>query len=546
VQSVASINPPDLPSMPAPDRKDKGSDSFSLMLDTAAQQPDNSAPEAGPPSDDGSSPPPRKMESRPANDPEAPPQDDSGKASAFCERSGDDASKTGGSTVEEKNSGKSSKKSSKDDGATDAVQAIATPVPDQSVPQIGTLPAGLVALDAPKTDGGGSAPAGGDPTKPAAVEIAATAGAGTPALVSPGAPGASGTPGALAAPGTAIAPEAPVASQALAAPEGAPKSSVETPPLAIAGAAQAVAMIEATAKDASISLPSDTQAAADNAPKGVVNIVPAAQALADAAKSTVVIDGNASNPKPLAADRALSGDAPIQSAPVNAEADQPSRSSETAAFVRLAAKVAPNSRAPETVAADRALETAAIRPVSLTAELSQPATLPQSLDAFASSLKSASAELQAPGAPTSGQGVPLTSAAIAVEIAARVKEGSRQFDIRLDPPELGRIDVRLDVDKSGGVSTRLTVDRPETLQLLQNDARGLERALQSAGLKTEDGSLQFSLRQQSPDGSAGQQAQSGTDPRPGTIYVDEVESAAAGLEQYQWAARLRGGVDIRV
>jgi chemotaxis protein MotD len=152
----------------------------------------------------------------------------------------------------------------------------------------------------------------------------------------------------------------------------------------------------------------------------------------------------------------------------------------------------------------------------------------------------------AAAAPASTPAVPLTASAIAVEIAARAQDGSRQFDIRLDPPELGRIDVRLDVDKSGEVSTRLTVDRPETLALLQNDARGLERALQSAGLKTDDGSLQFSLRQQSPDGSAGQQARSEGEPRAGMVYVDDNEAAPAGIEQYQWAASLRGGVDIRV
>jgi flagellar hook-length control protein FliK len=183
-----------------------------------------------------------------------------------------------------------------------------------------------------------------------------------------------------------------------------------------------------------------------------------------------------------------------------------------------------------------------VRDVSATAQLAQSA-LPEPLRILASSLGPASVQVQT-GA--SNQGVPATNAAIAIEIASRANEGSRQFDIRLDPPELGRIDVRLDVDKSGEVSTRLTVDRPETLSLLQNDARGLERALQSAGLKTEDGSLQFSLRQQSPDGSAGQQAQGGTDPHSGTVYVEEEEPASAGLEQYQRAAYLRGGVDIRV
>src|SRR5262249_10328728 len=70
--------------------------------------------------------------------------------------------------------------------------------------------------------------------------------------------------------------------------------------------------------------------------------------------------------------------------------------------------------------------------------------------------------------------VPL--AGVGVEIAARADAGSTRFEIRLDPPELGRIDVRLDVDKDGNVSSRLVVDKPETLDLLRRDAGDLQRA----------------------------------------------------------------------
>ena len=74
--------------------------------------------------------------------------------------------------------------------------------------------------------------------------------------------------------------------------------------------------------------------------------------------------------------------------------------------------------------------------------------------------------------------------------------GKNHFEIRLDPPELGRIEVRLDVDRDGHVTSRLIADRSDTLDLLRRDASGLERALQDAGLKTADNGLQFSLRDQ--------------------------------------------------
>ena len=158
-----------------------------------------------------------------------------------------------------------------------------------------------------------------------------------------------------------------------------------------------------------------------------------------------------------------------------------------------------------------------------------------------------SVSLQTSASAATNQPVPLQAAALAIEIASRAKDGSRQFDIRLDPPELGRIDVKLDVDKSGQVNTHLTVDRPETLDLLRRDSQGLERALQQAGLKTSDGGLEFSLRQQTPDGAFQGRNQAQANPQGNTpSAVDIDQTATLQAEQYQWAARLRGGVDIRV
>ncbi|MFC3703743.1 flagellar hook-length control protein FliK [Devosia honganensis] len=84
---------------------------------------------------------------------------------------------------------------------------------------------------------------------------------------------------------------------------------------------------------------------------------------------------------------------------------------------------------------------------------------------------------------------------IAFELARQVQDGSTRFQIRLDPPELGRIEVRLDIDHAGKVSARLMVEKSETLDLMQRDQRGLERALQQAGLDAGKTSLEFSLKQ---------------------------------------------------
>ncbi|WP_052726567.1 flagellar hook-length control protein FliK [Devosia epidermidihirudinis] len=98
---------------------------------------------------------------------------------------------------------------------------------------------------------------------------------------------------------------------------------------------------------------------------------------------------------------------------------------------------------------------------------------------------------------------------IAFELVRQVSEGTSRFQIRLDPAELGRVDVRLDIDKSGQVTARLTVEKAETLDLMQRDQRGLEKALQQAGLDSAKTNLEFSLKQ-NPFSGGQQQGQDGS------------------------------------
>jgi flagellar hook-length control protein FliK len=87
--------------------------------------------------------------------------------------------------------------------------------------------------------------------------------------------------------------------------------------------------------------------------------------------------------------------------------------------------------------------------------------------------------------------------ALAISVAARSLSGSKQFDIRLDPPELGRVEVRLSIDASGKTQAHMTADQPHTLELLQKDAPNLTRALRDAGLDVSQSGLNFSLKGQS-------------------------------------------------
>jgi flagellar hook-length control protein FliK len=83
---------------------------------------------------------------------------------------------------------------------------------------------------------------------------------------------------------------------------------------------------------------------------------------------------------------------------------------------------------------------------------------------------------------------------LGLTIAAKSADGIKHFDIRLDPPELGRVQVHLSLDDSGKARASLVVDKPQTLELLQRDAAGLTRSLADAGVSLSNNGLNFSLR----------------------------------------------------
>jgi flagellar hook-length control protein FliK len=82
---------------------------------------------------------------------------------------------------------------------------------------------------------------------------------------------------------------------------------------------------------------------------------------------------------------------------------------------------------------------------------------------------------------------------VAVHIQRALREGTGKFSIQLSPAELGGIHVKLEIDEDKRVTAAVTVERPSTLELLQCDVKGLERALHNAGLNMEGGDLSFSL-----------------------------------------------------
>ncbi len=138
---------------------------------------------------------------------------------------------------------------------------------------------------------------------------------------------------------------------------------------------------------------------------------------------------------------------------------------------------------------------------------------------------------------------PQTVQTLAAQIVRRQGEGGRVFDIRLDPPELGRVGVRLEMGKDQLVKAMLSAERPDTLQELQRTARDLERALAEAGLTLAENGLSFSL-----GGERGERDTPGFETPGGTRSVVDIDVARPGAPVtalYGFALARAAGLDIQ-
>lgn len=341
--------------------------------------------------------------------------------------------------------------------------------------------------------------------------------------------------------------DAAMAMPAPAAPPQAAQAATPTPAIAaaIAPATEPAATAEAPAADplAGRTAPVAAAPAGGSLPAGAgtsgatgdaeVPVMDAEPALAAAVEA----DGEQPAKPPTAPARERPAQAAVSAAPETADAMPAGNDSEPAP-VATREPQAPGKEALLRAAPQPAGEPAA-KPAAEAAPAGQ--TTPATVTAHMPLPTMWPAALRVASSPDLA--VPVTG--LAVEIAARVQDGQKSFQIRLDPPELGRVDVRLDVDRGGSVTTRLTVDRVETLDLLRRDSSTLERALQQAGLKT-DGGLEFSLRDQSLAHREQQDRDPGTAQSRIIVPDDEAAAAEAARRGYGRLIGLGGGVDIRV
>jgi hypothetical protein len=111
----------------------------------------------------------------------------------------------------------------------------------------------------------------------------------------------------------------------------------------------------------------------------------------------------------------------------------------------------------------------------------------------ASTPSNASQVMQAAGIEHAARAAPAV-VQVAREIVRRFDGTSTRFELRLDPPELGRVDVRLEVTRDHRVTASVAADSQQALTELVRHARDLEQTLQSAGLQLSEQGLSFDLR----------------------------------------------------
>lgn len=158
-----------------------------------------------------------------------------------------------------------------------------------------------------------------------------------------------------------------------------------------------------------------------------------------------------------------------------------------------------------------------------------------SVSALGAATTHAAAQTQALSAEHLSRSAP-PAAQVAREIVRRFDGESTRFELRLDPPELGRVEVKLEITRDHKVTAVIAADSPQALTELARHARELEQNLQAAGLELSDNGLSFDLRQSredaqdaSGDGGRGDNSSADTD----TVETQAPLARPIGLERWR-------------
>jgi hypothetical protein len=80
---------------------------------------------------------------------------------------------------------------------------------------------------------------------------------------------------------------------------------------------------------------------------------------------------------------------------------------------------------------------------------------------------------------------------VKVQIQQMVKSGADRIQIKLSPASLGRVEIALEISPDKAVQAIVYAEKPETLDMLERDARVLQQAFEEAGMKFGSDGLTF-------------------------------------------------------
>lgn len=134
-------------------------------------------------------------------------------------------------------------------------------------------------------------------------------------------------------------------------------------------------------------------------------------------------------------------------------------------------------------------------------------------------------------------GVQTPDRKILSQVSSAISSTSKEnIEIRLDPPELGRIIISMNQSESG-LSALVSSEKAEIAELLRRHSELLSRELSKSGF--EDATLEFSHRERHPDDSEFVFSQN-------NYPSDPSEQSEASLEIEGILRSISGGLDIRL
>jgi hypothetical protein len=142
-------------------------------------------------------------------------------------------------------------------------------------------------------------------------------------------------------------------------------------------------------------------------------------------------------------------------------------------------------------------------------------------------------------------GAPAPIDQLTLHLSRALDEGRMEIRIQLKPEELGQVDIQLEF-KELQLTVKVSAERPETLELLQRDARSLSRAFREAGLELAEGDLSFMSGGRGGATGSGPHAQRGI----GSAHLPYAEPRSTAYEParrlYESLLSLRDGrLDVR-